>query len=178
MPTILSMLARSNAVADIHIPKRPVSSKRSFFQLVRDSINNIRKKRNRIAPVKIINVAVADGKSAERDFFSSSKTNAQVSLNPIEDQSTIRVGGYTHINEFGLIDEAIVDEFNDLCSQLRRDPTLRDTWNNIKVKPEPVTQEIREIYARRQEWSKKVLDDAIEKFRLECLDSFDEGLDN
>ena len=81
---------------------------------------------------------------------------------------------------------AIVDEYNDLCSRFRREPILRDSWRNLIVEEpqasrnslEPVTPEIREIYARRQEWSKKVLDDAIEKFRVECLDSFDEGLDN
>ena len=169
MLTMLSVLARSNAVANIKVPRRPVSSKRSFFKLVTDTINNIRKKRNRIAPSStaqnnIIHVAVAnDG----RDFFSSSKPNAQVSLNPAEDQSTIRVvgyvpSGYTDISEFGMIDEAIVDEFNELCSRLRRDPTSRDSWNSTMLEePEPVTPEIREVYIKGKEWSRKVIGDAI-----------------
>ena len=173
MPTMLSVLARSNAVASINVPRRPVSSKRSFFKLVTDTINNIRKKRNRIAPFTtaenkmIINVAAADVKNDGRDFFTSSKTNAQVSLNPVEDQSTIRVvdyvpSGYTDISEFGMIDETIVDEFNELCSRLRREPTSRDSLNSTMLEePEPVTPEICEVYIKRKEWSRKVIGDAI-----------------
>ena len=106
MPTKLSILAHSNTVTDIDVPNRPVSSKwSSFFKLVRDSINTIRKKRKRIAPVStttqttIIHVAVADGKNDGRDFFCRKIANAQLSLNPVKDQSTNRVGGYTHIND-------------------------------------------------------------------------------
>ena len=172
MPTMLSILARSNVMANINIPRRPVSSKRSFFKLVTDTINNIRKKRNRIAPSStaennIIHVAVPDLKSNGRYFFTSSKPNAQVSLNPAEDQSTIRVvgyvpSGYTDISEFGMIDETIVDEFNELCSRLRRDPTSKDSWNSTMLEePEPVTPEIREVYIKRKEWSRKVIGDAI-----------------
>ena len=172
MLTMLSVLARRNAVADINVQRRPVSSKRSFFKLVTDTINNIRKKRNRIAPSStaennIIHVAVPDLKNDGRDFFTSSKTNAQVSLNPVEDQSTIRVGvyipsGYTDISEFGMIDEAIVDEFNDICSLLRREPTLNDSSKNIMLEePESVNPDIREVYIKRKEWSRRVIGDAI-----------------
>ena len=164
MPTTLTVLARSNAVADINSPSRPVSSKWSFFKMLRNSINNIRKKRMRIAPFsiaenKIIRVAVADKKNEGKDFFTSSKTNPQVSLNPVEDQSTINIGACTGISEFGMIDEAIVDEFNDLCSRLQREPTL----NNIIVEePEPVTSEFHKVNVKRQEWKRKVIGDAIE----------------
>ena len=57
-----------------------------------------------------------------------------------------------------MIGEAIDDEFNDLCSRLLRDPTLRDSWKNITVEElEPVTPDkavlndlpdIREVSAR------------------------------
>ena len=124
-------------------------------------------KRNRIAPFStaennIIHVAVADGNNDGRDFFTSSKTYAQVSLNPVEEQSTARIGGYTDISEFGMIDEAIVDEFIDLCIGLHREPTLRDSSKNIIVEEsEPVNPEVREVYDERQEWSRKVIGDAI-----------------
>ena len=72
--------------------------------------------------------------------------------------------GYTDISKFGMINEAVVNEFNDLCSRLRREPRLRNSWKNIKVEPEQVNPEIREVYARRQESSRKVLGDAVEKF--------------
>ena len=52
-----------------------------------------------------------------------------------------------------MIGEAIDDEFNDLCSRLLRDPTLRDSWKNIIVEElEPVTPD------------KAVLNDLIQIF--------------